>query len=169
MKNERRPPSIPHRLGVATVWFALGVFVAPSPVAEAWQAGGSPPPLVVFAAQDVGSGRGSAASAAALSAEGAATLEAIRSDPAASGIRIGYSAPTAVLEAQALSLALPPAPGAQGGQRRASPSPESGSNPARTAMQASTRGTMERGRRSPWSSTVRTCWGMSGGAASSGG
>lgn len=112
MKNKRRPSSIPHRLGVAIVWSALGVFMAHSPVAEARQAGGSPPPLVVFAAQDVDSGR---RSAAALSAEGAATLEAIRSDPAASGIRIGYSAPTAVLEAQALSLALPPAPGVQGG------------------------------------------------------
>ena len=111
MKNEHRPSSIPHRLGVAIVWSALGVFMAHPPIAEAQQAGGSPPPLVVFAAQDVGSGR---QSAAALSAEGTATLEAIRSDPAASGIRIGYSAPTAVLEAQALSLALPPAPGASG-------------------------------------------------------
>ena len=111
MKNERRPSSIPHRLGVAIVWSALGVFMVHFPIAEAQQAGGSPPPLVVFAAQDAGSGR---QSAAALSAEGAATLETIRSDPAASGIRIGYSAPTAVLEAQALSLALPPAPGAPG-------------------------------------------------------
>ena len=111
MKNRRRPSSIPNRLGVAIVCSALGVFVAHSPVVEAQQAGGPPPPLVVFAAQDARPDRGSAA---ALSAEGATTLEAIRSDPAASGIRIGYSAPTAVLEARALSLALPPAAGTSG-------------------------------------------------------
>ena len=114
MKNECRPSFIPHRLGVAIVWSALGVFMAHSPIVEARQAGGSPPPLVVFAAQDAGSDRGDAAVRSALSAEGAATLETIRSDPAASGIRIGYSAPTAVLEARALSLVLPPATGASG-------------------------------------------------------
>ena len=44
----------------------------------------------------------------------AATLETIQSDPAASEIRIGRSAPAAVLGARALSLALPPAAGAPG-------------------------------------------------------
>lgn len=112
MKNKRRPSSVPHRLGVAIVCSALGGLLMQPAIAGARQTGGSPPPLVVFASKADGGDRVSAAARSALSAEGAATLEAIRSDPAASAIRIGHSAPTAVLDARALSLALPPAAGA---------------------------------------------------------
>ena len=61
------------------------------------------PPLIVFTEYQA------AASPYLLSAGGAATLEAIRSDPAASEIQIGRSAPAAVLRARALSFALTPA------------------------------------------------------------
>lgn len=114
MKNKRRPSSVPHRLGVAIVCSALGGFLMDPAIAGARQIGGSPPPLVVFASKADGGIGGAAAARSVLSGEGAATLEAIRSDPAASAIRIGHSAPTAVLDARALSLALPPAAGVSG-------------------------------------------------------
>ena len=63
------------------------------------------PPLIVFAPESAAD-----ASASALSAEGAATLEAIRSDPLASDIRIGRSAPAAIaaaLDARVLSVVVP--------------------------------------------------------------
>ena len=66
------------------------------------------PPLVVFAAYNTSQGR------TALSTDGAATLEEIRSDPAAFGIRIGHSAPESVLSARSLSLELPSATGTSG-------------------------------------------------------
>ena len=61
------------------------------------------PPLVVFGEPDA------RADQALLSAEANATLETIRSDPAASDIRIGHSDPDPVIAARALSLALPSA------------------------------------------------------------
>ena len=57
----------------------------------------------MFAAYDTNQGR------SALSTDGVATLEDIRSDPAAFGIRIGYSTPESVLSARALSFELPSA------------------------------------------------------------
>ena len=63
-------------------------------------------PLVVFAEPGV------RADLAPLSAGAAVTLEAIRSDPAVSGIRIGRAAPAAIaaaLDARVLSVVVPPA------------------------------------------------------------
>ena len=81
------------------------------PAAGAHSHGGEEPPaLVVFAAPDAGVG-GLAHSDSVLSETGAATLESIRSDPLASGVQVGHSAPGAVLSAHALSLALPSSSG----------------------------------------------------------
>ena len=72
------------------VLFALVALLLALPPARA-----QAPAIVEFAA---------ATAQRALSAEGSATLAAIRSDPAASELRIGHSAPAAVLAARALSL-----------------------------------------------------------------
>ena len=90
---------------VAALFSHLPVAGAQSEAGE-----GGPPPLVVFAAPGAGADW-SARSESALSEEGAATLESIRSDPLASDIQIGRSAPGAVLSTRALSLALPSGPG----------------------------------------------------------
>ena len=83
------------------------------PVADAQQGEAADvPPLIVFAEHE---GR---AARAALSAAAAATLEAIHSDPAASGVRIGHGSPAAVaaaLDARVLSVVTPSAPGASAG------------------------------------------------------
>ena len=71
--------------------------------------GAEPPPLVVFSAY------ASAKSTSGTSAKAAAVLKSIQSNPAASGVRIGRSAPAAVVAAGALSLELPPAPAAAAG------------------------------------------------------
>ena len=76
--------------------------VADAPRSDAAQV----PPLIVFAQSEA------PASEPPLSADAAATLEAVRSDPAASEVRIGYSDPAPVLSARAMSLALPSASGA---------------------------------------------------------
>ena len=75
------------RWGVAVLSLALTITV------WAQQA----PPLVEFEAY----------AQRALSAEWNATLATIQADPLASELRIGYSAPAAVLEAQALSISIP--------------------------------------------------------------
>ena len=105
MKDRWQPLSWLHRIMLAVVCTFVAVLVAHHPIAGAQQVDGAapPPPLVVFTPYKA------ATSSLALSTEGAATLETIRSDPAASGIRIGHSTPAAVLGARALSLALPPA------------------------------------------------------------
>ena len=78
--------------------------VAHHPVADAQPSDASPAPaLVVFAEPDARADR------PALSAEAAFVLEGIRSDPAASNIRIGHSDPAPVLATQSLSLPLPSA------------------------------------------------------------
>ena len=109
-KNRYRPLSWLHRIMLAVACTFVAVLVAHHPIAGAQQVDGAaaPPPLVVFTPYKA------ATSSPALSTEGAATLETIRSDPAASEIRIGRSTPAAVLGARALSLALPPAAGAPG-------------------------------------------------------
>ena len=59
-----------------------------------------PPPLVVFTAA------GAAGNVSSLTGDGEATLASLRGDPNVSGLRIGHSAPGAVLRAGAFSLAL---------------------------------------------------------------
>ena len=109
MKNDYRPSFGLRRIKIVIVCAFVTVLIAHHPIAGAQQVGGvAPPPLVTFAAYEA------SASPSALSAGGAATLETIQSDPAASEIRIGSSAPDAVLEAHALSLALPPGSRAPG-------------------------------------------------------
>ena len=80
------------------------------PVAVAQPAGPADvPPLVEFSEHEA------RAAQTPLSAAAAAILETIRSDPAASGIRIGRSAPAAIaaaLDARVLSIVVPLAPGA---------------------------------------------------------
>ena len=69
------------------------------------------PPLIAFARHE-----GSAARPP-LSVDAAVTLEAVRSDPAASGIRIGHSVPAAIaaaIEKRALSVVIPSTSGASG-------------------------------------------------------
>lgn len=102
-KSRRIPPAI--------VCALLVGLVVDIPVSRAQsEAGENPPPLVVFAVPGTAEGRTSY-SETALSEEGAATLESIRSDPLASDIQIGRSSPDAVLSAHALSLTLPSASG----------------------------------------------------------
>ena len=107
------PPALRH-LHLTPILHAsvAALLVCLGPDARAQPADAAPPasPLVVFAPAHA-----ARAGASALSAEQAATLETIRSDPAASGIRIGRSVPaalTAALDTRALSIVLPPTPGA---------------------------------------------------------
>ena len=89
----------------------LAGLVVHVPVSRAQsEAGDGPPPLVVFTMPGADEGW-SSHSESALSEEGAATLESIRSDPLASDVQIGHSTPGAVLSARALSLTLPSASG----------------------------------------------------------
>ena len=93
----------PRRSTRAITCAFAAVLLAHHPAANAQAAGATAaaPPLIVFTEYQA------AASPSLLSAGGAATLKAIRSDPAASEIQIGRSAPAAVLRARALSFALP--------------------------------------------------------------
>ena len=94
---------------VAVLAVVLLVFLTIASAQEADGAGGtSAPPLVVFATYSPSQSR------TALSTHGTATLEDIRSDPAAFGIRIGHGVPEPVLAARSLSLALPSETGAPG-------------------------------------------------------
>ena len=63
-----------------------------------------PPALVVFTTA------GAARNAPPLTGDGEATLNSLREDPNVSMLRIGQSAPKAVLQATAFSLVLSPAP-----------------------------------------------------------
>ena len=110
MKNRFQPFSELYRIRLAVVCAFVTVLIAHHPITGAQQVDGAAaaPPLVVFAAYG-----GASASPSALSAEGAATLETIRSDPAASEIRIGRIAPAAIaaaLDARVLSIVLPSTP-----------------------------------------------------------
>jgi hypothetical protein len=103
--NDSRMPIEPRllRLGIACT---VAILVAHHPVADARQADGSQPPaLVTFATA------GAAPNAAAPAGDGATTLASLREDSNVSMLRIGHSAPEAVLQASAFSLALSPAPG----------------------------------------------------------
>ena len=111
--NECQPSIALRRIPMAAIGCAFAaVLLAYHPAAGAQQADGAAAhPIIVFA-QEPAAG----ASPSALSAEQAATLDTIRADPAASGIRIGRSAPTAIaaaLDARALSMVVP-APSASG-------------------------------------------------------
>ena len=113
--NEHQPPIALRRILMAAIVcaFAAALFTY-HPVAGAQQADGAAThPIIVFAQEHAVA---ASASPAALTAEQTATLDTIRSDPAASGIRIGRSAPTALaaaLDARALSIVVP-APSASG-------------------------------------------------------
>ena len=113
--NEYQPSIAPRRIFMAAIGcaFAAALF-AYHPVAGAQQADGAAAhPIIVFAQEHAAD---ASASLSALTAEQAATLETIQSDPAASGIRIGRSVPTAIaaaLDARALSMVVP-APSASG-------------------------------------------------------
>lgn len=92
-------------MGIAGA-FAISLLIAHHPVADAQQADGSQPPaLVAFTIT------GAARNVAPLTDDGAATLASLREDPNVSMLRIGHSAPEAVLQAAAFSLTLSPAPG----------------------------------------------------------
>ena len=111
--NEYQPSIALRRIPMAAIGCAFAAaLLAYHPAAGAQQADGAAAhPIIVFA-QEPAAG----ASPSALSAEQAATLDTIRADPAASGIRIGRSAPTAIaaaLDARALSMVVP-APSASG-------------------------------------------------------
>ena len=112
MKKNKRPFPRPRVVGTGTACALAALLVAFHAISSAQQADGADraaaPPLVVFAAYNASQGR------SALSSDGAATLEDIRSDPAAFGIRIGHSAPESVLAARSLSLELPSETGASG-------------------------------------------------------
>ena len=99
------------RIQLAVVAACIASLFSDLSVARAQsQAEEQPPAFVVVAAPRADKGW-SSRSEAGLSEEGAATLESIRSDPLASHIQIGQSAPDAVLGTHALSLALPSASG----------------------------------------------------------
>ena len=113
--NEHQPSIALRRIPMAAIGcaFAAALF-AYHPVAGAQQADGAAAhPIIVFAQEHAAD---ASASLSALTAEQAATLDTIRSDPAASGIRFGRSAPAAIaaaLDARALSMVVP-APSASG-------------------------------------------------------
>ena len=111
-QNECQPSFALRRIhkGASVCAFVAALFACLTPITSAQQAeGAAAHPLIVFAQESAGA----SASLAPLSAEQAATLETIRSDPAASGIRIGRSAPAAIaaaLDARALSIVVPSTP-----------------------------------------------------------
>ena len=123
--DEYQPSVAPRRIPMAATVCAIAAAVALAachPVAGAQQAdGAAAPPIIVFAPEHAA---GASANLSALTAEQAATLETIRSDPAASGIRLGRSAPTAIAAVPAeRAFSIPvPAPSASG-------APPSGASP----------------------------------------
>ena len=111
--NEYQPSIALRRIFMAAIVCAFAAaLLAYHPVAGAQQADGAAAhPIIVFAQEHAAD-----ASPAALTAEQAATLDTIRSDPLASGIRFGRSAPAAIaaaLDARTLSIVVP-APSASG-------------------------------------------------------
>ena len=123
--NEYQPSVAPRRIPMAATVCAIAAAVALAachPVAGAQQADdAAAPPIIVFAPEHA---VGASASLSALTAEQAATLETIRSDPAASGIRLGHSASAAIAAVPAeRAFSIPvPAPTASG-------APPSGASP----------------------------------------
>ena len=143
-RHSEYPPSFAPRrilMAMAVCAFVAALFSLP-PAAGAQPADDAAAlPIIVFAPEHAA---GASASRSALTAEQAATLETIRSDPVASGIRLGHSAPTAIaaaLDARALSMVVP-APSASG----ASPS---GASLAADAVVAFTGVDVERNSGSP--------------------
>ena len=100
------PVRTPSRLGIDGTVYAVALFAAlviGAAMSAAHTAGESePPPLVFFPAA------GAAGNVSSLTGDGEATLASLRDDPNVSGLRIGHSAPGAVLRAAAFSLALSP-------------------------------------------------------------
>ena len=115
--NEHQPSIAPRRIPMAATVCAIAAAVALAayhPVAGAQQADdAAAPPIIVFAPEHAA---GASANLSALTAEQAATLETIRSDPAASGIRLGRSASAAIAAVPAeRAFSIPvPAPSASG-------------------------------------------------------
>ena len=113
--NEYQPSIAPRRIPMAaTVCAIAAALAAYHPVAGAQQADdAAAPPIIVFAPEHAA---GASANLSALTAEQAATLETIRSDPAASGIRLGRSASAAIAAVPAeRAFSIPvPAPSASG-------------------------------------------------------
>ena len=111
-QNECQPSFALRRIhkGASVCAFVAALFACliPSPALTQAESAAAHP-LIVFAQESAGA----SASSAPLSAEQATTLETIRSDPAASGIRIGRSAPAAIaaaLDTRALSVVVPATP-----------------------------------------------------------
>ena len=106
--RECRPSFALRRIHMAARALVAALFVCLTPVSGAQQAGGAAVhPIIVFAQEHAAD---ASASPAALSAEQAATLDTIRADPLASGIRFGRSAPAAIaaaLDARTLSIVVP--------------------------------------------------------------
>ena len=115
----RRGNPCPCEPGRSVLCVIAAALLACHPAAGAQRTGGAAAhPIIVFAPERQAHPADASASLSgpALTAEQAATLETIRSDPAASGIRIGRSAPAAIaaaLDARALSMVVP-APSASG-------------------------------------------------------
>ena len=112
MKQNLRTSVGRWRVGVAIAMVSLATLLfAYHPTLDAQPTDATDvPPLVVFAENE------SRANQPSLSAAAEFTLEAIHSDPAASDVRIGRSAPAAIaaaLDARILSFALPFAPDAE--------------------------------------------------------
>ena len=111
-QNECQPSFALRRIhkGASVCAFVAALFACLIPSPALTQAeGAAAHPLIVFAQESAGA----SANSAPLSAEQATTLETIRSDPAASGIRIGRSAPAAIaaaLDTRALSVVVPSTP-----------------------------------------------------------
>ena len=108
MKNTLRTSFGPGRIRMAITFAPLALLlVAHHPIVGAQQADATnAPPLIVFAESEA------RADQAPLSADAAVTLEAIQSDPAVSGIRIGRSSPAAIAvahDARVLSVIVPSA------------------------------------------------------------
>ena len=99
---KRLEPGRARRASACAVVAALAVACHPIVDTQASNPANAPA-LVVFAEPDARADR------PGLSAEAAFVLEGIRSDPAASNIRIGHSDPAPVLATRSLSLPLPSA------------------------------------------------------------
>ena len=103
-----RPVAELRRLRCTVLCVLVTLIAALHPVAVAQQADVGPPPLIVFASEAAADERASA-SAAELSS----VMQAIRSDPLASDLRIGHSSSAAIaaaLDTRVLSVAVPSTP-----------------------------------------------------------
>ena len=106
MRNAHRLPFRPRRILTTIICAGVAGLAAHHPAGGQQMDDGAPQPLIAFAASEASANR------SALSTEGAAALKTIRSDPAASGLRIGHSVRAAIaaaVDARALSIVVPSA------------------------------------------------------------